>query len=63
MLQYKRCPKCHSNHRYKNIIDLYEVKDSHSIWTCDRCNYQEIISNSELVKLCQIKQQRFSVQP
>lgn len=61
MYKFKRCPKCNTQIRYKDIIDLYEVKDSCAIWTCFQCGNKERISNDELIIRCQVERKSLSL--
>lgn len=60
MLKSKRCPKCGTQATYKNIIELYEVRDLYAVWTCSRCGNQEKIDNGELIIRCRAKSQATS---
>lgn len=60
-MKYKLCAKCGTLTRYKNIIELYEVKDMYAIWNCSRCGNQEIISNEELIIRSQVQSKSLSL--
>ena len=54
-MKHKLCTKCGTLTRYKNIIELYEVKDSYALWNCSQCGHQEKISNEELIIRSQVQ--------
>ena len=60
-IKYKSCPKCGTKTRYKNIIELYEIKDMYSLWTCSKCGVREKISNDELIIRCRSKSKSSSL--
>ncbi len=60
-MKYKCCAKCGNRTRYKNIIELYEVRDMYAIWTCSQCGNEEKISNDELIIRCQVKNKSSSL--
>ncbi len=60
-MKYKSCPRCGTKTRYKNIIELYEVRDRYAVWTCSQCGIRERISNDELLIRSQAKSKSSSL--
>ncbi|MEM8718460.1 MAG: hypothetical protein AAGE84_04005 [Cyanobacteria bacterium P01_G01_bin.39] len=46
---YKRCQKCYRNTKYKDILDLYLLKDSSATWVCPYCQHSETIEIDSLI--------------
>lgn len=60
-MKSKSCPRCGTKKKYKNIIELYKVKDLYALWTCSQCGFQEKILNDELIIRCQSKSKSSSL--
>lgn len=46
---YKRCSRCKKNTKYRDVLDLYLLKDNSAIWICAYCQHSETVQIESLL--------------